>query len=102
MPDTPPPATTPVNVTPSATLPQIKGQVRILLAAFAGAMVGRHLIPADLVNDVTLDAVSALIMIGLASGWQWARGRLEHSRWWTLATDHRVPDDLVRVATPKE
>jgi hypothetical protein len=92
-------AKTPIDVKPTATDQQIKAQVRLILAALAGAMVGKHILPRELANDVVLDAVSALIMIGLASAWQWARVKLQHSRLWKLATNPRVPDDLVRPVT---
>ena len=96
------PATTPIDVVPTATQLQIKGQVRIILAALAGALIGRHILPAWLGSDTIVDALSALVMIGVASAWQWARVRLQHSRLWQLATNKRVPDDLIRPATPKE
>ena len=98
MTDPDPAVSTPIDVAASAAQLQIKGQVRIILAALAGAMVGKHILPAGLANDTVLDAVSALVMIGVASAWQWARVKLQHSRLWSLAVSRRVPDDLVRPA----
>lgn len=86
----------PVDVAASVVTSQVKAQVRIILAAAAGAMVGKHILPASMNNDAMLDAVCALIFGGIAAGWQWARTQLEHSRWWRLAVDPRVPADLVR------
>ena len=97
MTDTPNPM--PITVAPSDAPQQVKAQVRILLAAVAGALVGKHIVPAELVNDATLDAVSALVMVGLASGWTAARVRLQHTRLWRLAIDPRVPNDLVQPAS---
>jgi hypothetical protein len=94
------PAALPIDVTPSAASLQVKAQLRILLAAVAGALVGKHILPAGIINDTLLDALAAMAMIGLASAWQWARVRLQHSRLWSLAINRRVPDDLVRPATP--
>ena len=90
----------PIDVAASAAQLQIKGQLRIILAALAGAMVGKHLLPAALADNTVIDAVSALIMMGVASAWQWARVKLVHSRFWALATSKRVPDDLVRPSAP--
>ncbi|WP_267386548.1 hypothetical protein [Sphingomonas sp. GC_Shp_3] len=93
-------ATTPIVVDPSAVKIQIKGQVRIILAALAGALIGRHVLPSWLGSDTVLDALSALVMIAIASVWQWARVRLQHSRLWQLAINPRVPADLARPAAP--
>ena len=93
MPDAAP---MPVDVAKSVVTSQVKAQLRIGLAALAGMMVGKHLLPASMNNDAMLDAICALIFGGIAAGWQWGRTVIEHCRWWQLAVDPRVPNDLVR------
>jgi hypothetical protein len=92
------PVAVPIAVAPTATEQQIKAQVRLALAAIAGALIGKHILPAGLINDTLLDALAAMVMMGLASAWSWARVKLQHSRFWALAINRRVPDDLVRPA----
>lgn len=89
-----------LQITKAAIGLQVQGQIRILVAGAAGAIAGRLLLPDGLIDDRIIDAVTALIMIGAVSAWQWARTRLVNSRWWHLAMDPRVPDELVRPASP--
>lgn len=90
----------PVAVPASPLEAQIKGQVRLVLAALAGALVLRNLLPAWLVNDQTLDMAAGAVMLALASGWSWVRARFNHARLFTVASDPRVPDAVAFVATP--
>jgi len=85
-----------LKVAPTVGATQLKAQLRIGLAAVAGMLVGRQVLPAGLVNDTTLDVATAIAIYGLTAGWQWFRVRLQHSRWWAMAIDPRVPADLVR------
>lgn len=72
-----------------------KGQLRIGIAAIGGALVLRNIIPASLVNDQVVDLVTGAVILGVASAWSWARARLTHSRFASLAADPDVPADRV-------
>lgn len=91
-----------LEVAKSVVATQAKAQLRLALAGVAGAIAGsafgHRFLPTGLVNDSLLDAVTALIIYGVAGRWQWFRARLIHSRFWTLANDPAVPDDQVRPA----
>lgn len=90
-----------LEVAPSTVGVQIKAQVRILLAVFAGMMLGRlvdaQILPAALANDGMSELIVGVALYLLSAGWQWARARLQHMRLLALATDVRVPSSLVRT-----
>ncbi len=89
-----------LEVAKSALKLRAKAQLRIGLAAIAGSLVGKHILPAGLLDDTLLDALTAIIFAGSAVYWQDARTLLQHTRLWKLATNPRVPDDLVRPVAP--
>lgn len=99
------PAGEPVPVPAGVVVPdtpiaqQLKGQLRIGIAAIGGALVLRHVLPAWLVNDQTIDYITGVAMIGSVAAWSWIRNRLVHSRFASLAMDKRVPDDAARMAS---
>jgi hypothetical protein len=74
-----------------------KGQLRVAVAALAGALVLRNVLPAALVNDQTLDAITGIALLALVAAWTWLRDRLTHSRFFALAVDPQVPGDAVRL-----
>jgi hypothetical protein len=97
-----------LQITPTAIGNQAKAQLRIWIAAIGGALVTAaanklHLPILTALwgaqGDQIVGLVVGSLMLALMSGWQWARVRLVNSRWWKLATDDRVPNDLVRPAT---
>ncbi len=90
-----------LEVDPSAVRQIAKGQLRVAVAALAGALVLRNLLPAALVNDQTIDLITGAVLLGLAGAWTWARDRLEHSRLFSLAVDQSVPADAVRLKAPE-
>ena len=90
------PAPTPIEGAKSALAARAKAQLRIALAAFAGMLVGKHILPPGLLDNQALDALTALIAAGTAAYWQDFRAILTHSRLWGLAISKRVPNDLVR------
>lgn len=92
----------PINVAESVIATQAKAQLRLAIAAIAGAIAGsafgRHYLPADLFNAPLLDAVSAVIVYAIASRWSWAKNKLVHSRFWALAINPAVPNSVIRPA----
>lgn len=98
-----------LEITETAIGNQFKAQLRIWVAGIAGALVTAaatrlHLPILTSLWGIQGDQIVGLIVgsilfVGM-SAWQWLRVRLVNSRWWHLATDPRVPDDLVRPATP--
>lgn len=100
MTDTTPSTPANVVVPPSPLAQQLKGQLRIGIAALAGALVLRHILPAWAVNDATIDYVVGLAMLAIAAGWAWVRARIVHSRFASIAADPRVPDEVARLADP--
>jgi hypothetical protein len=111
MTDTPspiPPGGLEITPTPPLWL-QAQGQLRIWLGPLLGILVGivaarLHL---PILNDlwgqqgpaIVGIIVTALTQAGM-SAWQWARTTFVNSRWWHVATDPRVPDEIVRPALP--
>lgn|GEM_PF-6535949 len=95
------PATTPVPLNlevPQSPLAQIaKGQLRVGVAALAGALGLRNVLPAALVNDQTIDLITGLVMLALVAGWTGLRDLLTHTRFFALASDPAVPEDAVRL-----
>jgi len=90
-----------LEVAKSALKARAKAQLRIGLATVAGMLVGKHILPAGMLDDTLLDAIAAILFAGIAAYWQDARAALIHSRFWQLATNRRVPADIIRpVAAP--
>ena len=87
---------TPIEVAKSALAIRAKAQLRIALASIAGMLIGKHILPAGLLDDTLLDALAAVVFAGIAAYWQDARAVLTHSRLWKLAVSRLVPDTLVR------
>lgn len=77
---------------------QLKGQLRIAVAALGGALLLRHILPAWAVNDQTIDYVTGVVMIGGMAAWSWIRARLVHSDLASIAADSRVPDEVAKLA----
>lgn len=88
----------PVIVPPTPTEQIIKSQLRIAIAAAGGALVGRAILPAGLLNDQVLDLLSGAAMVAIVAAWAWVRAKLSHSRFFAIAEDPRVPDAVARVA----
>lgn len=91
-----------LEITKTATRLQVQAQVRILVAAVAGAIAGRLMPGHGVIDDRVIDALTALVMFAGLSVSAYLRTQLVNSRWWHLALDPRVPDELVRPAQPKE
>lgn len=89
-----------LEVAKSALKLRAKAQLRLVLASVAGMLVGKHILPAGLLDDTVLDALSALLFAAIAAYWQDARAVLQHARLWILAQSHRVPNDLIRPEPP--
>ena len=93
-----------LTVEPSAFATQVKAQLRIVLAALAGAILGRlvdrGILPDWLAGDGTAELIVGVLLYAIPSIWQWWRVRLQHLRLWGLALSRRVPDDMIRVADP--
>ena len=87
---------TPIEVAKSALVQRAKAQLRIALASVAGMLIGKHILPAGLLDDTMLDALAAVIFAGGAAYWQDFRAVLTHSRLWRLAVSPAVPNSLVR------
>lgn len=85
-----------IEVAKSALAVRAKAQLRIALASIAGMLVGKHILPAGLLDDTLLDAIAAALFAGAAAYWQDFRAKLTHSRLWALAVSRLVPDALVR------
>lgn len=87
----------PVVVPPTPISQQVKGQVRLVLAALAGALVSKYALPAGIVTDQLLDVACAALFAGGAMVWSWVSNRLTHSKLFTIANDVRVPDSVARI-----
>lgn len=85
-----------LEVVSSAAGQVAKGQLRLLIAATAGALVAKGLLPASLANDPVIDAVTGLVIFGVASAWSARRAIVNHARLLWLARSRRVPNDMVR------
>lgn len=101
MTDTPDLPDAGLQIAKQAIALRAKAQLRIAVAALAGMLIGKHILPAGLVDDTLLDAITAIVLAGAVAFWQDFRVRLQHSRLWALATNPRVPDDLVRPTQPE-
>jgi hypothetical protein len=88
-----------LEITETAIGNQFKAQLRIWVASAGAALLGRYALPPSLFDDRTVDLVTGAILLGAGSALQWLRVRLVNSRWWHLATDPRVPNELVRPAS---
>lgn len=91
-------STEPIVVPVSPLEQQLKGQLRIGIAALGGSLVLRHVLPAWAVNDQTVDYVVGITLVGGAAVWSWLRAKLSHTRLFTVANDPRVPDAVAQVA----
>lgn len=85
----------------------LRAQLRLWVASAGAALIAsavRHNVPIipGLWNDTTIEAVTGALMLAGSAFATWARERLVNSRWWHVATDPRVPDELVRPAPPKK
>lgn len=98
-----------LEITPTAIKLQLQGFLRLAVAGIAGSLVTAaanklHLPLLTTIwgaqGDQVVGVIVGAIMFALMAAWQWARVQLVNSRWWHLATDPRVPDDLVRPAAP--
>lgn len=89
-----------VVVPASPIAQQLKGQLRIGIAAVGGALVLRHVLPAWMVNDQTVDYITGVALVGGAAVWSWVRAQLVHSRFASIAADPRVPDEVAKLAPP--
>lgn len=91
-----------LEVAKSAIKLRFKAQLRIGLAGFAGMLVGKHILPSGLVDDTLLDALTSIVFAAVAVYWQDARAWLQHQRLWDLATNPKVPPEIIRPVTPPE
>ena len=99
------------DVPASAIAQQFKGQLRIAVAAVAGSLVTAAAAKLHLPilttfwgvqGDQIVGMITGIILLGLMAAWQWVRARIVHSRFWALATNPRVPNDIIKpvASTP--
>jgi hypothetical protein len=89
-----------IQVARSALKTQAKAQLRLFMVAAGAALVAKQVLPAVLVNDQTIDLAVGAVLIAAASIWSWVRNQVEHSNWFKVAEDPRVPDEVVKLAPP--
>lgn len=92
-------APTPVIPPASALGMQAKAQLRIIIAAIAGSLVLRHVLPDFLVNDQTIDLAVGGVLVVTASAWSYVRTRFIHGTLVSIAQNDAVPNSVARMPT---
>jgi uncharacterized phage protein gp47/JayE len=78
---------------------QAKSQLRLIIAAIAGSLVLRHVLPDWIVTDQTVDLAVGGVLVAGASAWAWVRTRFIHSALVSIAKNDDVPNAVARMPT---